>query len=107
VRRDGFERYGEKKLSDGGPCRDHQLDPKCRDGAQYHDAGLVNFDEALGWRLARSQTDVSGDWGPVKLADVQIAVGYLAVADGVVLETSYQSARIGFPSRPRTGRCRQ
>ena len=33
-------------------------------------AGLVNFDEATGWRGAISKLDISGDWG-VKLADVK------------------------------------
>src|SRR3954453_20847528 len=66
-------------------------------------AGLVNFDEAQGWRGAISKLDISGDWG-VKLADVKSLGDIAPWRMGVVLETSDQSARIGFqPSRELGG----
>src|SRR5438477_580273 len=71
VRRDVFERYGEKKLYEGGLSVRATLDPKLQVMARKTmTAGLVNFDEAQGWRGAIGKLDVSGDWG-VKLADVK------------------------------------
>src|ERR1700688_4886251 len=71
VRRDIFERYGEKKLYEGGLSVRTTLDPKLQVMARKTmAAGLVNFDEAQGWRGAISKLDISGDWG-VKLADVK------------------------------------
>src|SRR6266536_1886121 len=71
VRRDIFERYGEKKLYEGGLSVRTTLDPKLQVIARKTmTAGLVNFDEAQGWRGAISKLDISGDWG-VKLADVK------------------------------------
>jgi len=66
-------------------------------------AGLVKYDESSGWRGAPSKLDISGDWG-VKLADVK-ALGDIAPwRMAVVLETSDQSARIGFqPGRELGG----
>ena len=69
VRRDIFERYGEKKLYEGGLSVRTTLDPKLQVMARKTvAAGLVNFDEAQGWRGAMSKLDISGDWG-VKLAE--------------------------------------
>ena len=66
-------------------------------------AGLVNFDEAQGWRGANSKIDISGDWG-VKLADVKSLSDISPWRMAVVLETSDQSARIGFqPGRELGG----
>src|SRR6201746_2925239 len=71
VRRDVFERYGEKKLYDAGLSGRTTLDPKLQVIARKTmAAGLVNFDEAQGWRGATAKLDISGDWG-VKLADVK------------------------------------
>src|ERR1700682_5393059 len=71
VRRDIFERYGEKKLYEGGLSVRSTLDPKLQVMARKTmAAGLVNFDEAQGWRGATSKLDITGDWG-VKLADVK------------------------------------
>src|SRR3954447_1001573 len=67
VRLDIFERYGEKKLYEGGLSVRTTLDPKLQVMARKTmAAGLVNFDEAQGWRGATSKLDISGDWG-VKL----------------------------------------
>ena len=66
-------------------------------------AGLVNFDEATGYRGAVSKLDISGDWG-VKLADVKSLSDISPWRMAVVLETSDQSARIGFqPGRELGG----
>src|SRR6476620_11545373 len=66
-------------------------------------AGLVKYDEASGWRGAPSKLDISGDWG-VKLADVKSLGDISPWRMAVVLETSDQSARIGFqPGRELGG----
>jgi len=104
VRRDLFERYGEKKLYEGGLSVRATLDPKIQVMARKTmAAGLVNYDEAQGWRGAISKLDISGDWG-VKLADVKSLSDILPWRMAVVLETSDQSARIGFqPGRELGG----
>jgi penicillin-binding protein 1A len=104
VRRDLFERYGEKKLYEGGLSVRTTLDPKLQVMARKTmAAGLVNFDEAQGWRGASSKLDVTGDWG-VKLADVKSLSDISPWRLAVVLETSEQSARIGFqPGRELGG----
>ncbi|WP_166294893.1 penicillin-binding protein 1A [Bradyrhizobium sp. 2S1] len=104
VRRDIFERYGEKKLYEGGLSVRTTLDPKIQVMARKTMvAGLVNYDEAQGWRGALHKLDVSGDWG-VKLADVKSLSDISPWRMAVVLETSDQSARIGFqPGRELGG----
>src|SRR5476649_1955496 len=104
VRRDVFERYGEKKLYEGGLSVRTTLDPKLQVMARKTmAAGLVNFDEAQGWRGAPSKLDISGDWG-VKLVDVKSLSDISPWRMAVVLETSDQSARIGFqPGRELGG----
>src|ERR1700750_1604772 len=53
VRRDLLERYGEKKLYEGGLAVRTSLDPKLQVMARKTmAAGLVNFDETQGWRGA-------------------------------------------------------
>src|SRR3979411_1657068 len=80
------------------------LDPKIQVMARKTMvAGLVNFDEQQGWRGALSKLDISGDWG-VKLADVKSLSDISPWGMGVVLETSNDSARIGFqPGRELGG----
>jgi len=104
VRRDVFERYGEKKLYEGGLSVRTTLDPKLQVMARKTmTAGLVNFDETQGWRGATSKLDITGDWG-VKLADVKSLSDISPWRLAVVLETSDQSARIGFqPGRELGG----
>ena len=104
VRRDVFERYGEKKLYEGGLSVRTTLDPKLQVMARKTmTAGLVKFDEASGYRGAVSKLDISGDWG-VKLADVKSLSDISPWRMAVVLETSDQSARIGFqPGRELGG----
>ncbi|MBR0692980.1 penicillin-binding protein 1A [Bradyrhizobium lablabi] len=104
VRRDIFERYGEKKLYEGGLSVRTSLDPKLQVMARKAmAAGLVNYDEAQGWRGALHKLDTSGDWG-VKLADIKSLSDISPWRMAVVLETSDQSARIGFqPGRELGG----
>jgi penicillin-binding protein 1A len=104
VRRDVFERYGEKKLYEGGLSVRTTLDPKLQVMARKTMTnGLINFDEAQGWRGAATKLDISGDWG-VKLADVKSLSDIAPWRMAVVLETSDQSARIGFqPGRELGG----
>src|SRR6478752_6823896 len=104
VRRDLFERYGEKKLYEGGLSVRTSLDPKLQvEARKTMTKGLVNFDEAQGWRGPVSKLDITGDWG-VKLADVKSLSDISPWRMAVVLETSDQSARIGFqPGRDLGG----
>ena len=104
VRRDIFERYGEKKLYEGGLSVRTTLDPKIQVMARKTmAAGLVKYDEEQGWRGPVSKLDLSGDWG-VKLADVKSLSDVSPWRMAVVLEVSDQSARIGFqPGRDLGG----
>src|SRR5580704_3027363 len=104
VRRDIFERYGEKKLYEGGLSVRTTLDPKLQVMARKTMvAGLVKYDEEQGYRGPLQKLDVSGDWG-VKLADVKSLSDISPWRMAVVLETSEQSARIGFqPGRELGG----
>src|SRR6202012_3631542 len=104
VRRDLLERYGEKKLYEGGLSVRTTLDPKLQVMARKTMAAeLVNYDEAQGWRGPINKLDISGDWGP-KLADVKSLNDISPWRMAVVLETSDQSARIGFqPGRELGG----
>src|ERR1700745_3448829 len=104
VRRDIFERYGEKKLYEGGLSVRTTLDPKIQVMARKTMVtGLVNYDEQQGYRGAISKLDISGDWG-VKLADIKSLSDISPWRMAVVLETSEQSARIGFqPGRELGG----
>jgi len=104
VRRELFERYGEKKLYEGGLSVRTTLDVKYQALARkVLTDGLVHFDEAHGWRGPVAKIDISGDWG-VKLADVKALADVAPWRLAVVLETSDQSARIGLqPAREPGG----
>jgi penicillin-binding protein 1A len=104
VRRDILERYGEKKLYGGGLSVRATLDPKLQVMARKAMVtGLVKFDEEQGYRGPVSKLDISGDWG-VKLADIKSLSDISPWQMAVVLETSDQSARIGFqPGRDLGG----
>ncbi|HEY0234087.1 MAG TPA: penicillin-binding protein 1A [Afipia sp.] len=96
VRRDVLDRYGEKKLYEGGLSVRTTLDPKLQVMARKAMVtGLVSYDEAVGWRGAQTKIDLTGDWG-IKLADVKSLSDISPWRMAVVLETSDQSARIGF-----------
>ena len=104
VRRELYDRYGEKKLYDGGLSVRTTLDTKLQVLARKTlTDGLVHYDEQQGWRGPVAKIDISGDWG-VKLADVKALADVAPWRLAVVLETSDQSARIGLqPGREPGG----
>ncbi len=103
VRREIYDKYGEKGLYEGGLSVRTTLDPKIQVMARKALAdGLVGYDEAQGYRGPVTKIDVTGDWGP-KLADVR-ALNDIGWKLAVVLETSDLAARIGFqPGRQPGG----
>jgi penicillin-binding protein 1A len=104
VRRELYERYGEKKLYEGGLSVRTSLDTKYQVLARkVLTDGLVRFDEAQGWRGAVTKIDIAGDWG-VKLAEVKALADVAPWRLAVVLEVGDQSARIGLqPGREPGG----
>jgi penicillin-binding protein 1A len=104
VRRELYDRYGEKKLYEGGLSVRTTLDTKLQVLARKTlTEGLVRFDEAQGWRGPVSKIDISGDWG-TKLAEVKALADVSPWRLAVVLEASDQSARIGLqPGREPGG----
>ncbi len=104
VRRDLYERYGEKKLYEGGLSVRTSLDTKLQVLARKtFTEGLVRFDETQGWRGPVSKIDIAGDWG-TKLAEVKALSDVTPWRLAVVLEVSDQSARIGLqPGREPGG----
>jgi penicillin-binding protein 1A len=103
VRREIYDKFGEKGLYEGGLSVRTTLDPKMQVMARKALAdGLVQYDEQQGYRGAVSKLDITGDWG-IKLADVK-ALSDIGWKLAVVLETSDQAARIGFqPGREPGG----
>jgi penicillin-binding protein 1A len=103
VRREIYERYGEKNLYEGGLSVRTTLDTKLQVLARNTlTAGLVQFDETQGWRGPVNKIDISGDWG-VKLADVKALDDIDPWRLAVVLETGDQSARIGLQPKREPG----
>jgi penicillin-binding protein 1A len=104
VRREIYDRYGAKKLYEGGLSVRATLDPKLQVLArQVLVDGLVHFDENQGWRGPVQQIDLAGDWG-VTLADVRSLTDIAPWRMAVVLEIGDQTARIGFqPVREPSG----
>jgi penicillin-binding protein 1A len=103
VRREIYDKFGEKGLYEGGLSVRTTLDPKMQVMARKALAdGLVQYDEQQGYRGAVSKLDIAGDWG-IKLADVK-ALSDIGWKLAVVLETGDQAARIGFqPGREPGG----
>ncbi len=96
VRRDLFERYGEKKLYEGGLSVRTSLDPKMQSLAkQVLVNGLVRFDEAQGFRGPITRIDTAGDWG-TRLAEVRALNDVANWRLAVVLDVNDQTARIGL-----------
>ncbi len=104
VRRELYDRYGEKKLYEGGLSVRTTLDPKLQMIARKALIdGLVHYDEAHGYRGPVAKIDVSRDWGP-KLADVKSLSDISPWKLAVVLEVGEKSARIGLqPGREPGG----
>jgi penicillin-binding protein 1A len=103
VRRELYEKYGEKKLYEGGLSVRTTLNPKLQVIAKKAlTDNLVSFDERKGWRGAPATIDVSGDWG-TKLAD-QRALNDIHWRLAVVLESGDAAAKIGLqPPRDPSG----
>ncbi|MGH6728151.1 MAG: penicillin-binding protein 1A [Pseudolabrys sp.] len=104
VRRELYDRYGEKKLYDGGLSVRTTLDTKLQVLARKTlTDGLVHFDERQGWRGPVAKIDISGDWG-VKLADVKALADVAPWRLAAVLQVDDHSARIGLqPGREPGG----
>jgi penicillin-binding protein 1A len=104
VRREIYDRYGEKKLYEGGLSIRTTLDTKYQMLARkVLTNGLVRYDEVHGWRGPVTQIDIKGDWG-TKLADVKALTDVAPWRIAVVLETGDQTARIGLqPDREPGG----
>jgi penicillin-binding protein 1A len=104
VRRVVLEKFGEKRLYEGGLSVRTTLDPKLQTIARKVMAeALVRFDETQGYRGPLTRIDISGDWG-ARLADVRALSDVAPWRLAVVLESSDQSARIGFqPAREPGG----
>jgi penicillin-binding protein 1A len=96
VRRELYDRYGERKLYEGGLSVRTTLDPTMQLMARKALAnGLVRFDEAHGYRGPYKQISIGSDWGP-PLADIpglgDVAPWRLAV----VLEVGESALRVGL-----------
>ncbi|MFA6265328.1 MAG: penicillin-binding protein 1A [Pseudolabrys sp.] len=104
VRRELYDRYGEKKLYEGGLSVRTTLDTKMQVVARKTlTDGLVKFDEAHGYRGPIAKIDIAGDWG-TKLADVKTLNDVAPWRGAVVLEVNDQSARVGLqPGRDPAG----
>ncbi len=103
VRREVYERYGEKKLYEGGLSVRATLNPKLQVVAKkVLTDGLVRYDEARGWRGAMQKLETAGDWGS-RLGEVR-ALSDIPWRLAVVLEVTDQGARVGLqPPRDRSG----
>src|ERR687893_339142 len=105
VRREIAERYGEKKLYEGGLSVRATLDPKLQAVARKALVdGLVRYDEARGWRGAQQKLDLAGrEWGTA-LAEVPVLGDVQPWRLAVVLEVAGGQARIGLqPKREPSG----
>ena len=104
VRRELNDRYGEKKLYEGGLSVRTTLDPKMQLWARKALVdGLVRYDEAHGWRGALRTIQFGADWG-VALAEVPALGDVTPWRLATVLELSDSSARIGMqPKREGSG----
>ncbi|MGH6782770.1 MAG: penicillin-binding protein 1A, partial [Sphingomonadaceae bacterium] len=105
IRRELQDRYGEKKLLEGGLSVRATVDPKMQLLARKSLVdGLVRFDEARGWRGAIQKLDISArDWG-IALGDLPVLGDVAPWRLAVVLEVSGDSARLGLhPGRENSG----
>ncbi|HEY7384811.1 MAG TPA: penicillin-binding protein 1A [Beijerinckiaceae bacterium] len=105
VRREIAERYGEKKLYEGGLSVRTTLDPKLQAMARKALVdGLVRYDEARGWRGAQQKIDLAGrEWG-LAIAEVPALGDVQPWRLAVVLEVAGGQARIGVqPKKEASG----
>ncbi len=104
VRRDLLDRYGEKKLYEGGLSVRTTIDPKMQLMARKALVdGLVRFDEAHGFRGPMRSIDISRDWG-ITLAEIPALGDVQPWRLAVVLDTSDGQARVGLqPAKEKSG----
>ena len=104
VRRELSERYGEKKLYEGGLSVRTTLDPKTQQMARKALVdGLVRYDEAHGWHGTVKSIDLGQDWG-VPLGDIPEYGDIKPWRLAVVLDVSDASMRIGLqPEHDKSG----
>jgi penicillin-binding protein 1A len=104
VRRELSDRYGEKKLYEGGLSVRTTLDPKMQVMARKALVdGLVRYDEAHGFRGAIRHIDLAGDWGP-PLAAIPAFGDVQPWRLAVVLDGSDAAVRIGLqPTHDKAG----
>lgn len=108
IRRELQDRYGEKKLLEGGLSVRATVDPKMQLMARKALVdGLVRFDEARGWRGAIQKIDVaSREWG-LAVAELPVLGDVKPWRLAVVLEVAGDSARVGLqPVREASGQLR-
>ena len=104
VRRELLDRYGEKKLYEGGLSVRSTLDPKMQVMARRALVdGLVRYDEAHGFRGAMQHIDTVGDWG-VPLGAITTLGDVQPWRLAVVLDVTDSGARVGLqPLREKSG----
>lgn len=105
VRRTLLSMYGEKGLYEGGLSVRTTLDPQMQLFARRAlQKALLRYDEAHGWRGAKKQIDVSGDWG-IPLAAEPALADVPEWSEAVVLGFDGDAARIGLqPSKSPAGK---
>ncbi|MGV2978862.1 penicillin-binding protein 1A [Camelimonas sp. ID_303_24] len=106
VRREIAERYGEKKLYDGGLSVRTTLDPTMQAMARKALVdGLVRYDEARGWHGVVDKIDLraTADWGKA-LGELKTLTDVQPWRLAVVLESNAAGVRIGLqPERNGNG----
>lgn len=105
IRRELQDRYGEKKLLEGGLSVRSTVDPKMQLLARKALVdGLVRFDEARGWRGAIQKLDVTArDWG-LPLGELPVLGDVAPWRLAVVLDVAGDTARLGLhPGRDNSG----
>ncbi len=103
VRRELLDRYGEKKVYEGGLSVRTTLDPQLQVLARKSLVdGLVRFDEAQGFRGAMRSINVSDDWGE-PLAEIPALGDVKPWRLAVVLDVGENAARIGLQPEREAG----
>ncbi|HMN71368.1 MAG TPA: penicillin-binding protein 1A [Rhodoblastus sp.] len=104
VRRELSDRYGDKKLYEGGLSVRTTLDPQMQVWARKALVnGLVRFDEAQGYRGAMQHIETAGDWG-APLGAIPALGDVKPWRLAVVLDATDSQARIGLqPAKEKSG----
>jgi penicillin-binding protein 1A len=103
VRRELTERYGTRKVYEGGLSVRTTLDPRLQLMARKALMdGLVRYDEARGWRGAEKRIAPTGDWG-LTLANEPLYNDVQPWRVAVVLDVNDREARVGLQPRRLPG----